>query len=53
MPTLDWDKTNYIVESFLSEITKIKSLNPNPQGQLLNDNQGIEYIIASPPEVII
>jgi flavodoxin len=53
VPTLDWDKTNYIVESFLSEITKIKSLNPNPQGQLLNDNQGIGYIITSPPEVII
>jgi hypothetical protein len=53
LPTLDWEKTNYVVNHFIFEIPKIKSFHLNPQGQLLNDNQGIERVIISPPEVMI
>jgi flavodoxin len=52
VPTLDWEKTNYIVEYFTFEIPKITSFHQHPQGQLLNDNQGVERIFTSPPEVI-
>jgi hypothetical protein len=52
VPTLDWEKTNLIVNYFTFEIPKTESLNSNPQGQLLTDNQGIEQRLTSPPEVI-
>ena len=53
VPTLDWEKTNYIVNFFFFEIPQTKSFIPQPFGQLLTDNQGIEGFIASPPEAII
>ncbi|MFT5832685.1 MAG: hypothetical protein ACI97N_000298 [Cognaticolwellia sp.] len=52
VPTLDWEKTNLIVNYFTFEIPKTESLNSNPQGQLLTDNQGIEQRLTSPPKVI-
>jgi hypothetical protein len=52
VPTLDWEKTNLIVNYFTFEIPKTEPLNSNPQGQLLTDNQGIEQRLTSPPEVI-
>lgn len=51
IPSLDWEKTNLFLNHFIFEIPKIKPLNPNPYGQLLTDNQGIDGIITSPPEV--
>lgn len=53
VPTLDWEKTNYIVNFFSFEIPQIKSFVPQPFGQLLTDNQGVEGLVASPPEAII
>lgn len=51
IPTLDWEKTNLIIQNFSLKITNHSLLKTQPFGRLLADNQGIEINITSPPQV--
>lgn len=52
IPTLDWEKTNIIIQNFTFEIPTIINQLKSPIGKLLTDNQGFCNISTSPPELI-
>lgn len=52
IPTLDWEKTNIIIQHISFTIQPIINKQKNPIGKLLTDNQGSKSLINSPPEFI-
>ncbi|MFK7948915.1 MAG: hypothetical protein AB8G11_15080 [Saprospiraceae bacterium] len=51
VPTLDWEKTNLIIQDFNFSIPTIFNQLKNPIGKLLTDNQGFKTPTNSPPEL--
>jgi hypothetical protein len=52
IPTLDWEKTNIIIQDCDFIIQSITNPLQKPFGRLLANNQGFKAIATSPPELI-
>lgn len=52
LPSLDWEKTNLIIQHFTFSFQTVDNITINPIGKLLADNQGFYTILNSPPELI-
>ena len=52
IPTLDWEKTNIIIEQRHYNIPTTLNLTTNPISKLLGDSHGIHRRFESPPEFL-
>lgn len=50
IPTLEWEKTNLIINKITFNFPENLISTITPQSRLLSDNQGIEQSIFSPPQ---